>query len=116
MGRFLRELQRRKVYRVGAGYLAVAFIVLEGAGMVLPEMPVPEWSFTLLVALAVGGFPAALVISWSYDLTQSGLKRAESWKGEGGRSGRWRELGVQAIALVLSLGLAVSIGWWILSN
>ena len=114
LGRFLNELRRRKVYRVGAAYLAVAFIILEGSGMILPEMPVPPWTFTLLVAMAVGGFPATLVLSWSYDLTRAGLQRAESWKGD--RRGRTKELAIQVGALVLSLVLAVGIGWWILAS
>lgn len=113
-GRFLNELQRRNVYKVGAGYLAVSFIVLEAASIILPELPLPSWSFTALVAVAVGGFPAALVLSWSYDLTRAGIQKTESWKGD--HPGRAKELAIQFGALVLSLAISLGIGWWILTN
>ncbi len=114
LARFLDELRTRKVYKVGAGYLAISYIVLEVASIVLPEMPLPAWTFTAVVAIAVGGFPVALALSWSFDLSRSGIQRAESWSGD--RPGRGKERLIQAAALTLSLALMLGISWWILSN
>jgi DNA-binding NtrC family response regulator len=67
--RFLRELRRRHVYKVAVGYLAAGFVGLEVAQLLLPVLPLPEWSYLLMVALAVLGFPAALVLGWVFDVT-----------------------------------------------
>jgi eukaryotic-like serine/threonine-protein kinase len=69
MGAFLAELRRRRVYNVALGYGAIAFILLQVAELVVPELPLPEWTYTLVVAATLAGFPLALVLAWVYDLT-----------------------------------------------
>ena len=77
LGRFLWELKRRHVYNVSATYAAFAFIALQSAELVLPALPaVPAWSYQLLVALVIGGFPVAIVLGWVYDLTATGWRRS----------------------------------------
>jgi hypothetical protein len=50
----------------------VAFIALQAAELILPAVPlVPAWGYTALVALALTGFPAALVLGWVYDIKVS---------------------------------------------
>ncbi len=73
---FLAELKRRHVFRVAAAYGATAFVVIEAADIVFPRLGLPEWTVTLVVALAVLGFPVALVLAWAYQLTPEGVKRA----------------------------------------
>ncbi len=82
------ELKRRQVYRVGAAWLAVAFAVLEGADLVFPSLGVPPAAFNALVLVAVLGFPLALFLAWTFDVTPGGEIRRESAAGAGGpRSG-----------------------------
>ena len=78
IARFLWELKRRHVYNVSATYAAIAFIALQSAELVLPALPVPAWSYTMLVALVIGGFPVAIVLGWVYDLTATGWRRSAS--------------------------------------
>ena len=78
IARFLWELKRRHVYNVSATYAAIAFIALQSAELVLPALPVPAWSYTMLVALVIGGFPIAIVLGWVYDLTATGWRRSAS--------------------------------------
>ena len=69
------ELRRRNVFRVGAAYAVVAWILLQAADILLGNFGAPAWvfrSFTVLVAL---GFPLALFLSWAYELTPEGVKR-----------------------------------------
>jgi adenylate cyclase len=73
----LRELRRRRVFRVGAVYAAVAWALIEGASTVLPRLGVPDWSITLVIVLALFGLPLALVLAWAYDVTPDGIRRAE---------------------------------------
>ena len=73
--RFLAELKRRRVFRVIAAYGAVAFAVIEAADVVLPRMALPDWTVTLVVWLALLGFPVAVALSWAFDLTSKGVQR-----------------------------------------
>jgi hypothetical protein len=47
------ELKRRKVVRVAIVYAATAFAVLQAADIMLPQMGVPPWGLSLVVALVV---------------------------------------------------------------
>jgi TolB-like protein len=73
--RFLAELKRRRVFRVMAVYGVVAFGVIEAADNVFPRIALPDWSVTLVVWLALLGFPIAIVLAWAFDSTSEGVKR-----------------------------------------
>ena len=78
--RFVEELRRRHVVRVGFAYLVVAFAILQGADLVLPELNVPDWTFRALVFATLAGFPLTLVLAWVYDITPDGVKKTgASW-------------------------------------
>lgn len=109
--RFLRELKRRKVYNVVVAYAAAAFIVLEGADAILPALPLPDWTYTALVSVALAAFPVVLVLGWMYDLTAGGLRRTRD--ASPGTQARIRSY--QVLGIVLSLVLAGLIGLWILT-
>jgi TolB-like protein/Tfp pilus assembly protein PilF len=78
---FFSELKRRKVYRVGAAYLAVAFAALEGAQMVFPTLGLGPGAFNVLVILSLLGFPLALALAWTFDVTETGIRRTEALDG-----------------------------------
>jgi hypothetical protein len=113
VGAFLGELRRRRVYNVALGYAAIAFILLQGAELILPELPLPPWTYTLVVAVTLAGFPIALVLAWVYDLTDGRIERTEATTLPGPRFVRWL---LPALGLLLSLALAIAIGWWVLGG
>lgn len=63
----LAELKRRKVIRVAVVYAATAFVVLQAADIMLPQMGVGSWGLSLVIALVVLGFPIALVLGAGAD-------------------------------------------------
>lgn len=69
------ELRRRKVMRAAVVYFIVAWIVVEAASVVFPELLLPDWSVRLVLALAILGFPLAMVLAWAFDLSPDGLQR-----------------------------------------
>jgi adenylate cyclase len=69
------ELQRRRVFRVAAVYAVVAWVVVEVSATIFPALQLPEWTVTLVVILAVLGFPAALALAWAFDITPAGVER-----------------------------------------
>ena len=69
------ELRRRKVYGVAVAYVAVAFVIVEGADLVFPALLLPFWAYTLVVVLAIAGLPVALVLAWALEITPEGIRR-----------------------------------------
>ncbi|MFU8895278.1 MAG: tetratricopeptide repeat protein [Gammaproteobacteria bacterium] len=70
------ELKRRNVFRVAAAYAVAAWLMLQLADILLDNFGAPDWVFkSLLVFLAVG-FIVALFLSWAFELTPEGVKRA----------------------------------------
>jgi hypothetical protein len=89
------ELKRRKVFKVGAAYLVVAWLAVQAASIGFPAFEAPPWALRVFILVALLGFPVALVMAWVFDVTPEGLERAEGAAGSGGRrdhgSAYWRE-------------------------
>jgi TolB-like protein/Tfp pilus assembly protein PilF len=111
------ELKRRKVFRVAVVYAATAFVVLQAADIMLPRMGIPEWGVGLVVALAVLGFPIALVMAWALELTPDGLKRTESAPAAQAEQGPAPALlgkrTVFVAALLVAVGVGIGAGWFL---
>lgn len=74
----LGEIKRRKVLQVAVVYAVVGWLLLQVAVSVQAPLRLPDWSDTLVIVLAVLGFPLALVLSWMFDLTPAGMVRTAS--------------------------------------
>ena len=75
---FWEEVKRRKVVRVAAAYAVVAWLLVEVVVTVEAPLNLPGWMDTFVIVLVVGGFPLALILSWAYDLTPTGIERTEN--------------------------------------
>jgi adenylate cyclase len=75
---FLRELKRRRVYTVAVVYAAVAWLLLQVASILFPTFGAPPWVMQVFTVFLVLGFPAALVLSWAFDLTPAGVVRTDA--------------------------------------
>ena len=75
--RLLGDLKRRRVYHVTAVYLAVGFVIIEAADLLLPALPLddPSLVYRLVVAITAAGLPVAIVLSWVYRIGPGGLER-----------------------------------------
>jgi len=74
LSQFFEELKRRNVVRVGLAYLAVAWLVLQAADIVLDNIAAPPWLMQGLMFFLVIGLPIALVFAWAYEITPEGIK------------------------------------------
>jgi TolB-like protein/Flp pilus assembly protein TadD len=103
---FLAELKRRSVFRVGAAYLVVAWLLMQVTDTLVPALHMPHWVTTVVVFLLLVGFVLALVFAWAFELTPGGLKReAAATPAESVARGRGRQIDYVIIgALVLALG------------
>lgn len=69
------ELRKRKVVQAAAIYGAVAWGVTEIVVTIVEQLFLPQWVSTLAVIFFVVGFPVAMFLSWTFDLTSEGLHR-----------------------------------------
>ena len=61
------ELKRRNVFRVALAYLAVAWLVLQAADIVLDNIAAPDWLMQALMFFMVAGFPVAVLFAWAFE-------------------------------------------------
>jgi len=84
---FWTELKRRKVYSVGALYIAVAFAFFSFAADILVSWGLTDAGMRLITIVAAAGFPVALFLAWVFEITSEGIRRTQSIDT---RSGRFR--------------------------
>src|SRR5438876_594464 len=66
------ELKRRKVFKVGAAYLIVAWLAVQAASIGFPAFDAPPWALRIFILIALLGFPIAVVMAWVFDVTRDG--------------------------------------------
>ncbi|HET6564352.1 MAG TPA: hypothetical protein VFG52_02970 [Xanthomonadales bacterium] len=74
-GSFLSELRKRKVVQSAAIYGAVAWGLTEVVVTVVDQLFLPQWLSTLAVIFFVVGFPVAMFLAWTFDITSDGIQR-----------------------------------------
>ena len=81
------ELRRRKVFKVGGAYLVVAWLLIQVAATVAPQLQLRDWAPRMLTLVLLLGFPVALVLAWALDSTPG---RSRHTVGSSDRSRCWR--------------------------
>lgn len=71
---FLLELRNRKVCRAALMYAVAVWLVCQVAEVLFAALNFPEWAFPLVVVAGVLGFPIALILAWTFEITPSGLE------------------------------------------
>jgi TolB-like protein len=72
---FWSELRRRNVFKVGAAYLVVAWVVVQAVSVLNDPLGLPDWFDSAVVLLLAVGLPIALIFAWVYEVTPQGIKR-----------------------------------------
>jgi TolB-like protein/tetratricopeptide (TPR) repeat protein len=72
---FWKELQKRKVVHTAAIFVAVAWGATEIIVTVVEQLFLPQWVSTVTVIAFVVGFPVAMFLAWTFDITQEGIRR-----------------------------------------
>ena len=75
MSQYFDELKRRNVFRVGAAYAVVGWLVIEVVDTLAPRMAMPDWVPGFFIILILIGFPIALLFSWAFEMTPEGIKK-----------------------------------------
>ncbi|MGH8041072.1 MAG: hypothetical protein ACREPN_03395 [Rudaea sp.] len=96
----LAELKRRKVFKVGAAYVVVAWLVIQAVSIAFPAFDTPPWVLRVFILVSLLGFPVTLVMAWMFDATPQGVKFDPDVRG----SKR-----IYAIAVLLAV---LALGWY----
>lgn len=95
---FFSELKRRKVFKIGAAYLVVAWLAVQAASIGFPAFDAPPWALRIFILIVLLGFPIALVMAWVLDMTTEGVRV------ETNASGSKRLFVAAALLVVLAIG------------
>ena len=71
----VKELRRRRVFRVAGIYIVAAWVAVQAFSEVFPALEVPAEAIRFVWVGAILGFPLALMFGWFYDLTPTGIIR-----------------------------------------
>ena len=75
MNKLFNELQRRNVFKASISYIALSWVLLEGADIVFPILGIDQVSIKYLLILLIAGFPFWVVFAYIFEWTPSGFKK-----------------------------------------
>jgi len=96
----INELKRRKVFKVGAAYLVVAWLSVQAVSIGFPAFDAPPWALRIFILLVMLGFPIALVMTWVFDVTPEGVRVDTSTSGG------------KRVFVGAALLIALALGWY----
>jgi TolB-like protein/Tfp pilus assembly protein PilF len=74
---FLKELRRRRVFRVAGLYVVGVWLLMQAANMLFPAWGIPDAALRFLLWAGLLGFPVALVFGWVFDISSEGIRRTQ---------------------------------------
>lgn len=109
---FLLELRKRKVSRAALIYSVSVWLVIQIADVLFEALRVPEWALPFVVVPGVLGFPIAVVLAWTFEITPDGLALDIPYReGDTGsiieKNNRWN-IALLAASALISVQLIVS--------
>lgn len=78
MGKFKEKLKNRQVYKVATIYALSVWPLIQIADLAIPSLGLPDSILTLLLQIAIAGFPVSLLFAWFFNFTDDGIVRASS--------------------------------------
>jgi len=69
------ELKRRNVIRVGIAYAVGAWLLVQGADLILDLVGADDWVLRAVAGLLALGFIPAVVFAWAFEITPEGIKK-----------------------------------------
>ncbi|MGH8152695.1 MAG: tetratricopeptide repeat protein [Rhodanobacteraceae bacterium] len=105
---FLRELRRHHVFRVAAAYAVVGWVIIQVVAIIFPLLQFPDWLARVIVALALAGFPVALVLAWAFQTPRDETNASASVRR------RSLRIGVSLGSVGVLIAILGGVVWWYL--
>ena len=107
---YWQELRRRRVYRMAGFYVVGAWLVIQVADVFFPAWGIPEPALRFLIVATILCFPIALIFSWAFDITTSGIVRTEPADPGKVFDNSLKRTDYVVLAALLSIGAAIVLG------
>jgi TolB-like protein/lipoprotein NlpI len=101
----LGEMRQRNVFRAGAAYLAVSWVLMQLAEITFPAFGLSDQAILVLIGVLAIGFVPALILAWVFEITPEGIKRERDLDRGGELVRRTNRLLDRAIIVLLTLGI-----------
>jgi TolB-like protein/Tfp pilus assembly protein PilF len=75
--RLLKELRRRRVFRVAGLYVVGVWLLMQAADVLFPGWGIPDAAIRYLFWAGLLGFPLALAFGWVFDISTEGIRRTQ---------------------------------------
>ncbi len=109
---FIGELQHRGVLRVAGLYIALTWLVLQVADVVLAAFELPDSTLRYLLFVAAAGLPVVLLLAWFFEITAEGIQTEQEVRDQGiARVGSPLLTVATITALVLALGISLYVNF-----
>jgi len=73
--KFLGEMKRRNVFRIGMAYIVAAWVLIQVGDIIATNYGAAPWVMGVVITFVVAGFPIALFFTWTFALTTDGLRK-----------------------------------------
>ena len=103
-------MRRRRVYRLAGLYIVGAWVVIEVASVFFPAWGIPDAALRYLFIAAAACFPVALIFSWYYDITASGIVRTRAAHADEAVDLSLRRSDYIVLTALLAVGAAILVG------
>lgn len=70
----LGQMKQRGVFRVGMAYIVAAWVLVQVMDIILQNFMAPDWVLKFVVFLCFTGFPFAVWLAWTFEMTPEGLR------------------------------------------
>ena len=104
-----KELKRRNVIRVAAGYVVVAWLLIQVAGEILPPFGVGDDVIRLIIIAIAIGFIPVVVLAWVFEWTPEGIRKDE----EGGQTSPSVSIAAKRWDRIVLVVLAVAVAYFV---
>ena len=78
LSKFISELKRRHVFKSTIAYLAISWVVIQIASVLLPALDLPDTALRVLIYILAVGLVFWIGFSWYYDLTSEGIQKTDA--------------------------------------
>lgn len=73
--KFLGEMKRRNVFRIGMAYIVAAWVVTQIGEIIATNYGAPPWVMGVIITFLISGLPLVLFLTWTFAWTTEGLRK-----------------------------------------
>ncbi|MFC1702099.1 hypothetical protein ACFL1J_05085 [Pseudomonadota bacterium] len=73
--KFLGEMKRRNVFRIGMAYIVASWVVIQIGDIIATNFGAPPWVMGVVITLVISGLPVVLFFTWTFAVTTDGIRK-----------------------------------------